>query len=77
MGDQKNNVSGRGAGILGTVQIVFLILYLTDTGKVGEWPLVYVLMPLIVEGGIIVLACCCAGAAFALAKPATTAECPI
>jgi len=61
--------------ILGTVQIVLLSLYLTGTGEIGDWPLVYVLMPLIIEGGIIALAFFCAGIAFALAKPtATTAE---
>ena len=59
MGEGKTGHSSRGIGLLTTVQIVFLILYFTDTGKVAEWPLVYVLMPLIIQGALLVLACCC------------------
>ena len=76
MAEGKSGNSSRGVGILTTVFIVFLILKLTETGKVGEWPWVYVCMPLIVQAGFLVLACCCAGVAFVVADSKTTREAP-
>jgi len=65
MAEGKKASSSRGTGLLTTVFIVFLILKLTDTGKVADWPWIYVCMPLIIEAGIIALACCCFCAAVA------------
>ena len=79
MAENKSKFNARGLSILGTIQIVFVILYFTDTGTVAEWPLVYVFMPLIIQAALIVLACCCAAAVFAASssKPNNEINCPI
>ena len=59
MAEGKKSSSSRGTGILTTVFIVFLILKLTDTGKVADWPWIYVCMPLIIQAGMICIALCC------------------
>ena len=68
-----NNSKG-GVGIPTIVFIVFLILKLTETGKVADWPWVYVCMPLIVQIGFISLAFCCAYVAFVASGSKTREE---
>ena len=53
---------------MSTVFIVLLILKLTDTGKVADWPWVYVCMPLIIQAGLFALIFICAGVAFCAAR---------
>ncbi|SVD01893.1 uncharacterized protein METZ01_LOCUS354747, partial [marine metagenome] len=79
MAEHKSNASVKAASSsLTTIFIVLFILKATDTGKIGDWPWVYVCMPLIIQAGFIALLCCCAGAAFAASSSTSTkAECPI
>ena len=52
----NNNQSKAGTGAVGVVQIVFIILKLTKTGTISNWPWWMVMLPFICTLG---LACCC------------------
>ena len=51
-----NAQSKSGIGAVGVVQIVFIILKLTKTGTISNWPWWMVMLPFICTLG---LACCC------------------
>ena len=52
----NNAQSKAGTGAVGVVQIVFIILKLTKTGTISNWPWWMVMLPFICTLG---LACCC------------------
>lgn len=52
----NNAQSKSGIGAVGVVQIVFIILKLTKTGTISNWPWWMVMLPFICTLG---LACCC------------------
>ena len=51
-----NAQSKSGIGAVGVVQIVFIILKLTKTGTISNWPWWMVMLPFICTLGV---ACCC------------------
>jgi hypothetical protein len=60
MTQEKNNSSANGGvGVLGVIQIVFIILKCINNKVIGAWPWWKVLLPTIIGAGIMVCVCCC------------------
>ncbi len=59
----NNSQSKAGTGVVGVVQIVFIILKLTKTGTISNWPWWMVMLPFICTLGLVcccsLTACCC------------------
>ena len=57
--ENKSAPANGGVGVLGVIQIVFIILKCINNKVIGSWPWWKVLLPTIIGAGIFLTACCC------------------
>lgn len=57
--ENKSGSATAGTSLVSVLQIIFVVLKLTDNKVIGEWPWWKVMLPLIISASLSVFLCCC------------------
>lgn len=57
--ENKSTPATAGTSLMSVLQIIFIVLKLTDNKVIGQWPWWKVMLPLIVSTSLCLFLCCC------------------
>jgi|TARA_Y100000992_G_scaffold157410_1_gene105295 hypothetical protein len=57
--ENKSTPATAGTSFLSVLQIIFVVLKLTDNKVIGQWPWWKVMLPLIISSSLCLFLCCC------------------